>query len=141
MDKKEFLEKLSEKKKAIIILPKEYEEDIDQLKERIVPIVQQDFISSFPKKIREGEEIKIASRRFYIKCTGEKCYIKVDGAKIRIKAKNVTKDNIGDCQSLRELRRKIGEELSDLLEEKIEDVSWVASIGESYLQFRMVLLI
>ena len=100
MDKNEFLEKLEAKKKSIIILPREYEEDIEQLKEKIVDIVQRDFISSFPKKIREGEEIKIASRRFYLKCTVDKCYIKIDGVKIRIKEKNITKDKIGDCESL-----------------------------------------
>ena len=129
MDKKEFLEKLEAKKNSIKILPKEYEEDINQLKERIVSIVQEDFISSIPKTIREGEKIKLKSRKFCIESTESGFYIKFDDCKVRIKENHDTGDILSDrVKTVMQLSNEIERELSELVGQKVENTEYLATM-------------
>jgi len=133
MDKKEFLEKLEAKKNSIKILPKEYEEDINQLKERIVSIVQGDFISSIPKEIREGEKIKLKSREFCIENTESGFYIKFDDCKVKIKEKYDTGDVWSDrVKTVMQLDNEVESELSDILGRQVRDTKDMVGLKMLY---------
>jgi len=133
MDKNEFLEKLNEKKKAIKILPREYEEDINQLKERIVSIVQGDFISSIPKEIREGEKIKLKSRKFCIENTESGFYIKFDDCKVKIKEKYDTGDVFVDrMKTVMHLDNEVERELSNMLGRQVRNTVGLVNLKMLY---------
>jgi len=133
MDKKEFLEKLEAKKKLVKILPREYEEDINQLKERIVSIAQEDFISSIPKEIREGEKIKLKSREFCIENTESGFYIKFDDCKVKIKEKYDTGDVWSDrVKTVMQLDNEVESELSDILGRQVRDTKDMVGLKMLY---------
>ena len=133
MDKKEFLEKLETKKKAIKILPREYEEDIDQLKERIVPLVQKDFIASLPKEIREGEKIKLKSRKFCIENTESGFYLEFGDCKVKIKEKYDTGDVLVDrVKTVMHLNNEVERELSNMLGRQVRNTVGMVNLKMLY---------
>ena len=133
MDKKNFLEKLNEKKNSAKILPKEYEEDIDQLKERIVSIVQKDFISSMPNEIREGEKIKLKSRMFCVENTESGFYLEFDNCKVRIKEAYNTGDFLADrIKTVMKLDNEVERELSDMLGQEVINTKYMVNLKMLY---------
>ena len=85
MGKSEFLNKFNENVKTVTILEHENIGNLDELKEKMLPIVQKEFIDSVPKSVKRGNKIKIKCLGFELEGRGSKTYyININGESFKV---------------------------------------------------------
>lgn len=109
MDRKEFLAELDSRVKAIIKTPIDAKY-LDELKERLLPIIYKEFLESVPSEATRGNKIRIESKGFELKVIGEIYYLFVEEEKLKIGSRwqgfVVLRDEL-----LAELTRFVGREV------------------------------
>lgn len=112
MNKNEFLGKLNQKVKQIRIIQDEQTGNIDELKEKLIPIILEEFIESVPNELRRGNKVKVQSMGFKIeKGRGNIYYIVYSDNKIKV----------GNwLNGLRILEKEIVAELSVLVQHEVK---------------------
>jgi len=115
MDKKEFLAQLEEKVSSITVYQPPDVCDIDALKEKLIPIIQKEFLESIPSMIYRGQKIKIESKGFKLERGMGNIYdLLFDG----------TSERVGDwCNGLSILREELVEDLSKLVEREVKSTT------------------
>lgn len=84
MDRNEFLTKLDEKVKSMAKLPLEGAY-LDELKEKLIPTILEEFLESVPTTSRRGNNIKVESVGFKMeRGLGDVYHILIDDTSIRI---------------------------------------------------------
>lgn len=112
MKKREFLSQLEEKIKTVEIYQSEDIGDIDKLKEKLIPIIQKEFIESVPLRLERGNRIKITSKGFRLERELSGIYyIEINNEKIKI----------GNwCKGLSILQQELVDELSEMLQKNVK---------------------
>lgn len=122
MTKKEFLSEFEARIEEISVYQSSNLGNIDGIKEKLIPVIQKDFLESVPKLVKRGMAIKIQSKCF--KLDGE------IGGVYYILISN-ERHKIGTwCDGLRILQQELCEELSSLVERNV-----MSSTEDNMLKF------
>lgn len=85
MYKSELLTKIDEKMKEITVVQNENVGNLDELKAKMLPILEKEFLDSIPKVIERGNKIKIKSLGFELESGGSQTYhIEIDGLSMKV---------------------------------------------------------
>ena len=85
MGKSEFLTELDERVRTVKILEHENIGNLGELKEKMLPIVQNEFIDLIPKTVKRDNKIEIKSLGFELESRGSKTYyININGESLKV---------------------------------------------------------
>ena len=117
-----FLERLNEKIQSAKKIPAEPKETFDEVKKKLISIIQEDFLNSIPDEIVEGKEIMLDSRWIRIENKSEKEYCIMIGNEIIQNYKCNHHDYYERARFLSNLEKQIVSELSHLIGRRVVSV-------------------